>query len=49
MTIKQAVSQRLLACLNQEMTLEALVDWAENSFYEGGFGPDEDLRLFEIS
>ena len=42
---KHLVSDKLLAYLNQEITLAQLVDWAENCFVIGGFGPDEDIAL----
>ncbi len=43
MITKHAVSEKLLAYLNEEVTLAELVDWAENCFVIGGFGPDEDI------
>ncbi|MBN1284641.1 MAG: hypothetical protein JXB47_04515 [Anaerolineae bacterium] len=39
------MSDKLLTYLNQEITLAELVDWAENCFVTGGFGPDEDIDL----
>jgi hypothetical protein len=42
---KQMVSEKLLSYLNEEITLAELVDWAENCFVIGGFGPDEDIPL----
>jgi hypothetical protein len=42
---RQTVSQKLLAYLNEEITLAELVDWAENCFIEDGFGPDEDIPV----
>ncbi len=42
---QQVITEKLLAYLNGEMTLETLVDWAENCFVEGGFAPDEDIDL----
>lgn len=45
MITRQTVSDKLLTYLNQEITLAELVDWAENCFVTGGFGPDEDIDL----
>jgi hypothetical protein len=45
MITRKHVSDRLLAYLNNEITLAALVDWAENRLVEGGFGPDNDIDL----
>ncbi len=45
MITKQVVSEKLLSYLNQEITLAELVDWAENCFVVGGFGPDEDIPV----
>lgn len=45
MITRQVVSEKLLAYLNDEITLAQLVDWAENCFIEGGFGPDEDIDM----
>ncbi len=45
MITRHTVSEKLLAYLNAEMTLETLVDWAENCFVECGFAPDEDIDL----
>lgn len=45
MITKQVVSGKLLAYLNEQITLAELVDWAENCFIEGGFGPDDDVRV----
>lgn len=45
MITRQVVSEKLLAYLNEEITLAELVDWAENCFVNGGFGPDEDVDM----
>jgi len=45
MITKETVSAKLLAYMNGEITLSALVDWAENCFVMGGFAPDEDIPL----
>lgn len=45
MITRQVISDKLLAYLNEETTLAELVDWAENCFVNGGFGPDEDIDL----
>lgn len=42
---RQTVSDQLLAYLNRELTLEALVDWAENSFIDAALEPDEDIDM----
>ncbi len=39
------VSEKLLAYLNRELSLEALVDWAENTFIDDVLEPDEDIDL----
>jgi hypothetical protein len=45
MITRQLASEKLLAYLNQDITLAELVDWAENCFVIGGFGPDEDMPM----
>lgn len=45
MITRQQVSSKLLAYLNNQLTLAELVDWAENALVTGGFGPDEDVDL----
>lgn len=45
MITRQKVSQQLLAYLNNEITLAQLVDWAENTLVEGGFGPENDVDM----
>ncbi|MBN1202194.1 MAG: hypothetical protein JXJ20_10095 [Anaerolineae bacterium] len=45
MITRQHVSDKLLAYLNQNITLAALVDWAESCFVTGGFGPDDDIDM----
>ncbi len=45
MIIRKHVSAKLLAYLNNTITLPDLVKWAENSLVEGGFGPDEDTDM----
>lgn len=42
---RQVVSEKLLAYLNHELSLEALVDWAENTFIDDVLEPDEDIDL----
>jgi cobyrinic acid a,c-diamide synthase len=37
MITKQAVAERIAAYLHHAMTLEQLVDWAENALMEGEF------------
>jgi len=41
MITRQHVSEKLLAYLNDEITLAQLVDWAESCLVAGGFGPDD--------
>lgn len=45
MITREQVSNKLLAYLNQQMTLAELVDWAEDCFVIGSFGPQEDVPL----
>ncbi|MCZ7539184.1 MAG: hypothetical protein M5U29_04545 [Anaerolineae bacterium] len=45
MITRQHVSAKLLAYLNDEITLAQLVDWAESCLVAGGFGPDDDIDL----
>ena len=45
MITRKTVSEKLLAYLNNEITLAELVDWAEGCFVTGGFAPDEDIPL----
>jgi hypothetical protein len=42
---RQMVSDQLLAYLNEQINLAALVDWAENIFIDSDFVPDEDARM----
>jgi hypothetical protein len=42
---RKTISEKLLAYLNNEITLAELVDWAEGCFVTGGFAPDEDIPL----
>lgn len=46
MTItRQVLSDKLLAYLNHEITLGALVDWAENTFIDDVLEPEADTEL----
>lgn len=45
MITRTQISEKLLDYLNEQITLEALVDWAESCFVTGGFGPDEDIPV----
>lgn len=45
MMTREMVKQALLAYLNEKWTLAELVDWAEKALVDGGFAPDEDIRL----
>jgi hypothetical protein len=42
---RQIVSDRLLAYLNHAITLDELVDWAENTFIDDALTPDADVDL----
>ncbi len=42
---RQVVSEKLLAYLNHELSLDELVDWAENTFIDDALEPDEDVDL----
>lgn len=42
---RHIVSEKLLSYLNQEITLAALVDWAEQSFVDAVLAPDHDIDL----
>jgi hypothetical protein len=42
---RRVFSEKLLAYLNHELPLEALVDWAENTFIDAVLEPDEDIDL----
>lgn len=42
---REVVSEKLLAYLNHELSLEALVDWAENTFIDDVLEPEEDIDL----
>ncbi len=49
MITRQQVSEKLLAYLNEQITLAELVNWAENCMVSGGFGPEQDVdRLVDI-
>jgi hypothetical protein len=45
MITRQDVANQLLAYLNGELSLEQLVDRAENMLVQGGFSPDDDVDL----
>ncbi len=45
MITRRVVGEELLSYLNEQITLEELVDWAENCFVVGGFAPDDDISL----
>jgi hypothetical protein len=42
MITRQSIAEHLLTYFNQAITL---VDWAENCFAVGEFGPEQDVRL----
>lgn len=42
---RKTVSNKLLAYLNQEMTLAELVNWAENTFIDASLEPEEDIEV----
>ncbi len=45
MITREIVRDKLMAYLNEQITLAQLVDWAENSFVDGWFEPDDDIPL----
>jgi hypothetical protein len=45
---KEIVRDKLLAYLNQQMTLPELVNWAEDALYEGELREDEAELLRDI-
>ncbi len=45
MITREVVSKKLLAYLNGELSLAALVDWAENTFIDDELAPDADIEL----
>jgi hypothetical protein len=45
MITREIVSEKLLTYLNSELSLDQLVNWAENTMVSGGFAPDEDIDL----
>jgi hypothetical protein len=45
MITRAVVIEKLLAYLNQQITLRELWEWAENCFIEGGFLPEEDTDM----
>jgi hypothetical protein len=42
---RHTVKDKLLAYLNQQITLAELVDWAENTFIDGALEPPDDTDL----
>ena len=48
MITRELVRDRLLAYLNQEITLAKLVDWAEDAMNEGEFDPRDTVLLADI-
>ncbi len=42
---RREVSQQLLAYLNGEFSLPALVDWAENTFIDDVLEPEQDIDM----
>lgn len=45
---RQSVSDHLLAYLNNQLSLAALVDWAENTFIDDSLEPDDDVDMLSI-
>jgi hypothetical protein len=45
MVTRHEVSQQLLAYLNHELSLAALVDWAENTFIDDALEPEQDIDM----
>lgn len=48
MVTRSVVEKKLLAYLNQRISLAELVDWAEMVMMEGEFDPADDEQLTEI-
>jgi hypothetical protein len=45
---RQAVAEKIAAWLRHDMTLEQLVDWAENALQEAEFDPAAGSELVEV-
>ena len=45
MITREIVRDKLMSYLNEQITLAQLVDWAETSFVDGWFEPDEDISV----
>jgi|JI9StandDraft_2_1071091.scaffolds.fasta_scaffold1036317_2 hypothetical protein len=45
MITREIVRDKLMSYLNEQISLAQLVDWAEKSFIDGWFEPDEDILL----
>jgi len=45
MITREIVRDKLMSYLNEQISLAELVDWAEKSFIDGWFEPDEDILL----
>jgi hypothetical protein len=48
MITKQIVASKILAYLKHNISLNELIDWAENSILEEEFEKDEELLLMDI-
>ncbi|MEP7291154.1 MAG: hypothetical protein ABI835_05195 [Chloroflexota bacterium] len=42
---REVISEKLLAYLNHDLSLEALVNWAENTFIDDVLEPEQDVDL----
>jgi hypothetical protein len=45
MITRQVVGNKLMAYLNGQLTLAALVDWAERTFIDDTLAPTEDVEM----
>ncbi len=45
MVTREIVQEKLLAYLNEQLTLAELVNWAENAFIDGWFEPETEIPM----
>ena len=48
MITRAVVAEKFLACLNRELSLDELVDWAEDTVFEADFDPEDTDLLMDI-
>ena len=48
MITREVVLKHFMAYLNREITLDELVDWAENAMMDAAFDPDDEVMLLAI-